>query len=168
MGIRGRGRRMKIFIHAIGHFKENYWVLAEAEYLKRLRKYSEVEVIEYNDEPIPSKSSPSIDEKIKEVECDKILSKLSNNDYVVCLDLNGKCFDSVSLSLELQKWFSLGGSSIHFVIGGSLGLSEKMKKRANVRWTFSPLTFPHQLARIILEEQLYRAFRIAHNEPYHK
>ncbi len=159
---------MKIVIHAIGHFKENYWISAQEEYLKRLRKYADVEVIEYNDEPIPNKASASIEEKIKETECDRILNKLSNSDYLVCLDLNGKSFDSVSLSNELEKWFSLGGSAIHFVIGGSLGLSDKMKKRANVRWTFGPLTFPHQLARIILEEQLYRAFRIAHNEPYHK
>ena len=159
---------MKIFIHAIGHFKEKYWISAQEEYLKRLSKYADVEVIEYNDEPIPNKASEIIEEKIKETECDRILNKLSGSDYLVCLDLNGKTFDSISLSKELEKWFSLGGSSIHFVIGGSLGLSEKMKKRANVRWTFSPLTFPHQLARIILEEQLYRAFRISHNEPYHK
>ena len=159
---------MKIYIHAIGHFKETYWVNAQAEYLKRLKNYADVEVIEYNDEPIPSKATEAIEEKIKNLECDKILSKLSNKDYVIALDLNGKSFDSVQLSGQLEKWFSLGGSTIHFVIGGSLGLSDEMKKRANVRWTFSPLTFPHQLARIILEEQLYRAFRINHNEPYHK
>ena len=159
---------MKIYIHAIGHFKETYWVNAQAEYLKRLKNYADVEVIEYNDEPIPSKATEAIEEKIKNLECDKILNKLNSKDYVVALDLNGKSFDSVQLSEQLEKWFYLGGSTIHFVIGGSLGLSDEMKKRANVRWTFSPLTFPHQLARIILEEQLYRAFRISHNEPYHK
>lgn len=159
---------MKIYIHAIGHFKETYWVNAQAEYIKRLKNYTDIEVIEYDDDPIPNKATGSIEEKIKNSECAKILSKLTNRDYVVCLDLNGKTFDSVELSNQLEKWFLLGGSNIHFVIGGSLGLSDEMKKRANVRWTFSPLTFPHQLARIILEEQLYRAFRIAHNEPYHK
>ncbi len=159
---------MKILIHAIGHFKESYWANAQAEYLKRLRSYAEVEIIEYNDEPIPSKASEALEIKIKDIECDKILNKINGKDYVVALDLNGQSFDSLSLSNQLEKWFSLGNSTINFVIGGSLGLSDKMKKRANVRWTFSPLTFPHQLARIILEEQLYRAFRIAHNEPYHK
>ena len=159
---------MKITIHAIGHFKESYWVSAQAEYLKRLRNYAEVEVIEYDDEPIPQKASESTENKIKEAESKKILAKLSSKDYVIALDLNAKEFDSITLSENLEKWLNLGGSNIHFVIGGSLGLSAEMKKRANVRWTFSPLTFPHQLARIILEEQLYRAFRIIHHEPYHK
>ncbi len=159
---------MKIIIHAIGHFKESYWVNAQREYLKRLKNYADTEVIEYDDEPIPTKASEGIEEKIKNVECDKILNKFNARDFVVALDLKGKSFDSVQLSDQLEKWFSLGGSTVHFVIGGSLGLSDQMKKRANVLWTFSPLTFPHQLARIILEEQLYRAFRISRHEPYHK
>lgn len=159
---------MKIVIHAIGHFKESYWISAEKEYLKRLQNYAEVDVVEYDDEAIPAKASPAIEEQIKRKESNKVLAKLKTSDYVIALDLNAKEWDSVAFSSQLAKWFQSGWSVIHFVIGGSLGLSEEMKKRANVRWTLSPLTFPHQIARILLEEQLYRAFRIAHNEPYHK
>lgn len=159
---------MKIVIHAIGHFKESYWISAEKEYLKRLQNYAEVDVVEYDDEAIPAKASPAIEEQIKRKESSKVLAKLKASDYVIALDLNAKEWDSVAFSSQLVKWFQSGGSVIHFVIGGSLGLSEEMKKRANVSWTLSSLTFPHQIARILLEEQLYRAFRIAHNEPYHK
>ncbi len=159
---------MKITIHAIGHLKETYWKAAEAEYLKRLNPYAQTEVREYDDLPSKQNATPAEETKVKEKECEQILRHLKGSDFVVILDLGHEQLTSEVLSESLTKWFELSGSSIHFVIGGSLGLSAEMKRRANARLCLSKLTFPHQLARIVLLEQLYRSFRIARNEPYHK
>ena len=159
---------MKIVIHAIGHLKETHWKAAEAEYLKRLQPYASTEVREYDDFPSSPKASLADETKVKERECEQILRHLKPSDFVVILDLGHEELTSEELSESLMRWFAVSGAAIHFVVGGSLGLSDEMKRRANARLCLSKLTFPHQLARIVLLEQLYRSFRIARNEPYHK
>lgn len=159
---------MKINIYCIGRIKESYFVDAINEYSKRLSKYVSLNIYEYKDYPIPSNSSLAIEEEIKEKECDQFLSKISENAYMCALDLNKKEYDSVSFSKHLMDMLVKGKGEVNFLIGGSLGLSDKAKSRANESITFSKMTFPHQLCRVILLEQLYRAFKIEHNEPYHK
>lgn len=159
---------MKITVYCIGKLKESYWADAVKEYSKRIQGYSKLEIVELPDFPTPEKASPAIEEEIKEKEGKKVLEKLRPGDFVVALDLNRKEYDSPSFAQEMESWFRQGGSSICFLIGGSLGLSDSLKKRANAFFSFGKMTFPHQLARVMLLEQLYRGFRIAHNEPYHK
>ena len=159
---------MKIVIHAIGHFKESYWKEAQKEYEKRLKGYASLEIVEYDDVAIPVKATEAVEEEVRSKEGKKILSALKPNDFLVLLDLHGPQLDSVALSQKLEEWFVRGSSTIHFAIGGSLGFSAEMKKRGNAVLTLSELTFPHQIARILLLEQLYRSFRILHHEPYHK
>ena len=159
---------MRISIYCIGKLKESYWREAIAEYSKRIQGYAKLEIYEFPDCPTPEKASISVEEEIKNKEGEKILEKLRPSDFVVSLDLNQKEYDSLSFSDQLESWFRQGGSSICFLIGGSLGLSGALKKRASASFSFGKMTFPHQLARVMLLEQLYRAFRIAHHEPYHK
>lgn len=159
---------MKITIYCVGKLKEDYWKEAVAEYLKRLQPYAKTEIVEVGDLPTPEGASEILEEEIKAKEDAKILAKLKPSDYLITLDLKGKEYDSVSFSKQLEKWFSLGGSNLSFVIGGSLGLSKELKERANASVRFGPMTFPHQLARVMLLEQLYRAFKIQKGEPYHK
>ena len=159
---------MKITIYCIGKLKEDYWKSAIAEYSKRISAYAELDIVEFPDIAIPASASTAIEEDIKNKECAKILAKLKPNDYVIALDLNKKEYDSVAFAAHLDEAFARGGASINFVIGGSLGLSDDLKKRANESLSFGKMTFPHQLARVMLLEQLYRAFRINRGEPYHK
>ena len=159
---------MKIRIFAIGTLKEAYWKSACEEYLKRLRPYCDVSVEEFPDYPTKDGAGPKEEEEIKNKEGDKVLSRIKPGEYVIALDLNQKEYDSVSFSSHLQDDFVKGGSSLIFLLGGSLGLSDALKKRANESVCFGKMTFPHQLARVMLLEQLYRSFRIAHHEPYHK
>ncbi len=159
---------MKIIIYCIGKLKESYWADAVAEYSKRIQGYCKLEIVELPDCPTPEKASPTVEREIKEKEGKKVLEKLKPSDFVVALDLNRKEYDSPSFSQEMESWFRQGGSSVSFLIGGSLGLSDSLKNRANAFFSFGKMTFPHQLARVMLLEQLYRGFRIAHNEPYHK
>ena len=159
---------MTITIYCIGHLKESYWREACQEYLKRLKPYADVSIVEVDDIGYKEGAGAKIEAKVKEQEGAKILAKLKPSDYVCALDLGKKEEDSVSFSKHLETMLSRGGSHLSFLIGGSLGLSDELKKRANESLSFSLMTFPHQLSRVILLEQVYRAFRILHHEPYHK
>lgn len=159
---------MKIRLLVVGHLKETYWKEAQNEYLKRLTPYAKVDIEEVDDLPSSKDDSPAEMEEVKNKENAKLLSKIKPNDYVVLLDLGKEQPDSVELSSRLEKWMRDGGSSIAFVIGGSLGLSAEMRKRGNATLTLSKLTFTHQMTRVILLEQIYRSFKILRNEPYHK
>lgn len=165
----GRGLGlMKITIYCIGYLKESYWKAACEEYLKRLKPYADVSIVECPDFPCPEKSSSSEEEAIKKKEGQKVLDKLSPSDYLIALDLHHPECDSPAFATKMEKAFVKGGSKISFVIGGSLGLSDELKKRANEFLTFGEMTFPHSLARVMLLEQIYRGFRILNHEPYHK
>ena len=139
-----------------------------ADYLKRIQPYEKTEIIEVEDEKAPESNSDAENEKVKTTEGSKLLKQIRDTDYVVLLDLAGKEMDSVSLSKHIESVHTRGYNRIVFVIGGSLGVSRELIARANFRWKLSVNTFPHQLCRIIVLEQIYRAFRILHHEPYHK
>jgi len=154
---------MKITVIAPGKIKENWLREGIEEYKKRLRRYCEVDIIEVSDSP---DSLP--EETVKKQEGERILQKIKDKDRVVLLDLGGVKLDSVSFSHSLSENFLEGGAEIIFVIGGSLGVSAEVKKRANQMLCLSTMTFTHQMARLLLLEQCYRAFRIERGEPYHK
>ena len=158
---------MNMALICMGRLKERYWREAAAEYEKRLSRFGKWETIELPDLPEPSNSSPAIEEQIKKKEGDAILSKIRDGDVVVCLCIDGRQMDSVQLSRKMTELIDTGRRVV-FVIGGSLGLSEEVVRRAQVKLSFSPMTFPHQLARIMLLEQTYRAMKIAAGERYHK
>ena len=158
---------MNMALICMGRLKEKYWRDAAAEYEKRLSRFGKWETIELPDLPEPSNSSPAIEEQIKKKEGDAILSKIRDGDIVVCLCIDGKQMDSVQLSKKLTE-LNDTGRRVVFVIGGSLGLAQAVVARAQVKLSFSPMTFPHQLARIMLLEQTYRAMKIASGERYHK
>lgn len=139
-----------------------------ADYLKRIQPYEKTEIIEVDDEKAPESNSDAENEKVKTTEGAKLLKQIRDTDYVVLLDLAGKEMDSVSLSKHIESVHTRGYNRIVFVIGGSLGVSRELIARADFRWKLSVNTFPHQLCRIIVLEQIYRAFRILHHEPYHK
>ena len=159
---------MKINVCCVGKLKENYWKYAVSEYSKRIEGYAKLEIFEAPDFPTPEKASPAIETEIKNKEGKRMLERVKPGDFVVALDLNQKEYTSEEFSSQMEKWLIEGGSSITFLIGGSLGLSEECKKRANASVCFGKMTFPHQLARVMLLEQIYRSFKIAHHEPYHK
>lgn len=150
----------------VGKIKETYLKDAISEYSKRLSKYCKLEIIEINDEQIPDKINNKITENIKNIEGNKILSQLKNS-YVISLDLKGKQFTSEEFSLKLNN-ISLNNSEIVFIIGGSLGLSNEVLQKSNELICFSKMTFPHQLIRVFLLEQIFRAFKISNNETYHR
>ena len=158
---------MNIKIYAIGKCKDFYKTGID-EYTKRLSSYCKLQIIELKDEPIPDKPSASQITKAKEIESGRVLALLKPNEYLVSLDLNQKEMDSVEFSEFLKRKLEDNGANISFVIGGSYGLSDVLKNRANASISFSKMTFPHQLMRVILLEQIYRAFRIINREPYHK
>lgn len=159
---------MRITLYCIGKLKEPYWRMAEQEYVKRLRGYCDFRLIELPDLPAPEGASRAMEESIKQKEGEKVLEKIKPGECLVALDLNKKEYDSVEFSSHLEDLFRRGGSNVSFVIGGSLGLSEALKARADEALSFGRMTFPHQLSRVMLLEQLYRAFKIARHEPYHK
>ena len=159
---------MKIKLIVVGNLKEKYWKDAQNEYLKRISKYAKVELIELKDLPIKGNCSDKDLEQVKVNEGQRILQKIKPQDFVVLLDLNGPQYTSPEMASQLDKWFVSGGSNITFVIGGSLGLSEEVKKRGNATITLGKITLPHQLCRIVLLEQIYRCFKINNNETYHK
>lgn len=158
---------MSMALICMGRLKEKYWRDAASEYEKRLTRYTKFETIELPDLPEPANSSPAIEMQIKEKEGAAILSKLRPDDTVIALCIDGKQMDSVALSQRLTQ-LQDSGKRVVFIIGGSLGLSDAVVARANVKLSFSPMTFPHQLARIMLLEQVYRACKIAAGERYHK
>ena len=159
---------MKIRIIAIGKIKENYLKEGIKEYIARISPFSDIEIVELPDQPVKDNPSDADIEKVKDLEGQKVLSILKNNDFVINLDLNKKEMDSVSFSEYLIKKLEIGGANITFVIGGSYGLSEELKKRANDSISLSKMTFLHQMTRLILLEQIYRAFKIYHHQTYHK
>lgn len=159
---------MKIKIIAVGSIKEEYWRVALEEYKNRLSLYTKIEIIEVKDEPAPPQMSKTLQEKVKLKEGTKILHKIKDKDLVVAVDLNGPQRDSETFAKFIDSLFVRGNSEIVFVIGGSLGLSPEVQKRANEVVTLSKLTFTHQMTRVIVLEQIYRAFKINRNETYHK
>lgn len=159
---------MNISIVTVGKLKEKYLKQGIDEYLKRLTAYAKVEVIEVADEKAPEELSALEMEQVKQKEGERILAKISQDAYVIALAINGKMESSEQLADSLDKLATYGRSKIAFVIGGSLGLSDEVVKRADEQLSFSKMTFPHQLMRLILVEQIYRAFRINRGEPYHK
>lgn len=159
---------MNISIITVGKLKEKYLRNGIDEYLKRLSAYAKVEVIEVPDEKAPEELSELEMLHVKQKEGERILAKLSADTYVMALAIQGKMQSSEELADTLDKLATYGKSKIAFVIGGSLGLSDEVLKRANEQLSFSRMTFPHQLMRLILVEQIYRAFRINRGEPYHK
>lgn len=159
---------MKITVLCVGKVKEKFFTDAIKEYSKRLSRYCKLEIVEVADEKTPDKASEALENQIKEKEGNRILSHISDSDYVIALAINGKERDSVELAEHIRSLGLHGKSSLAFVIGGSLGLSEEVLKRADEKLSFSKMTFPHQLMRVILAEQIYRSYRIIHGEPYHK
>jgi 23S rRNA (pseudouridine1915-N3)-methyltransferase len=159
---------VNISIITIGKLKEKYLKQGIEEYLKRLSSYAKVEIIELTDEKAPENLSESEMEQVKQKEGERILAKISDDTHVIALAINGKQKSSEELAKEIDSLATYGKSKIAFVIGGSLGLSSEVMKRSNAALSFSKMTFPHQLMRLVLVEQIYRAFRIIRNEPYHK
>ena len=159
---------MKIKIYAIGHLKEVYLKQGINEYLERLKPYAQVEIIEVNDESIVANPSPKEIEMAKDKEGQRVIKLLKNDEYLIGLDLVNKQPSSPEFAKYLEDKFVLGGSNISFVIGGSYGLSDELKKRCQDRIGLSNMTFLHQMTRLILLEQIYRAFKINRNEVYHK
>ncbi|ARU60806.1 23S rRNA (pseudouridine(1915)-N(3))-methyltransferase RlmH [Tumebacillus avium] len=159
---------MQINLLAVGKLKEKYWTGAVDEYAKRLSSYCKVNVVEVPDEPTPDNASAAQEEMIKKKEADKLLAKVGERDYVIALAIQGKSVTSEEFAEHLDKMATQGYSTFTFIIGGSLGLHDEVLKRANYKLSFSKFTFPHQMVRVILLEQVYRAFRIQRGEPYHK
>lgn len=159
---------MKIKMIVVGKLKEKYLLAGIQEYLKRMQAYCKVEVYEVADESIPDHASLAQETIVKAKEGRKILDKVKQDDYMILLDVSGKQIDSVELSQHIERCMVSGKSSIAFVIGGSLGHGEEVLERADYRLSFSKMTFPHQLMRLLLVEQIYRAFKIMKNETYHK
>lgn len=154
---------MKVTIIAVGSLKEKYLKDAVAEYKKRLSKYSVVDIVELADE-----ANIKDEKKVKELEGKKIISALPKSSYVVMLDLGGQQLDSVQFAHKIKDIQTYNNANITFLIGGSLGFSEEVYKIADYKICFSKMTFPHQLMRVFLLEQIYRSFKILNNEPYHK
>lgn len=159
---------MKITIIAVGKIKEKFYRDAVEEYLKRLSKYCKVEIIELTDEKTPDKITELSSKRILAIEGERILSKIKPDAFVCTLEIQGKRYDSVSFANMINDLGIKGKSHIQFIIGGSLGLHESVSKCSDCKISFSDMTFPHQLMRVILCEQIYRAYRIIQNEPYHK
>ena len=158
---------LTINVICIGKIKEKFFKDAIDEYSKRLSKYCKLNILELPDEKIPDKINQNIENEIKSKECDNIINHIKKDSYVICLDLKGKEFSSEEFSASIDK-ISMQNSKITFVIGGSLCLTNKLLSLADEKICFSKMTFPHQLIRIFLLEQLFRAFKISNGENYHK
>lgn len=159
---------MKTRVICIGRLKERFWEDAVSEYKKRLSKFTELEITELPDEKPPHDPSPAEIEAVREAECARILDKLSGSEYVIALDPRGKQLASEELASKLQSVMLEGKSRIAFIIGGSYGLTEEVRRRADLVLSFSKMTFSHRIFRAMLLEQVYRAFKINAGEPYHK
>lgn len=159
---------MKIKIYAIGKIKEAYLKVGIEEYVTRIKPYCGIKIIEVKDEPISDNPSAKDIEKAKDNEGKRVIKLLKNNEYLIALDLNKKQFKSEQFADFLMQKLTENGSSISFVIGGSYGLSDELKARSNYSISLSDLTFLHQMSRLILLEQIYRAFKILNKEVYHK
>lgn len=159
---------MKIKVVTVGKLKEKYLKDGIAEYSKRISRFAKFEMIELSDEKTPDKASESENQKILEIEGQRILSKIADRDFVIVLAIEGKTFFSEEFSKQLEETSIKGFSTLTFIIGGSLGLSSSVKNRANLSISFGRLTLPQQLMRLVLVEQIYRAFTIQQGFPYHK
>ncbi|AKF93742.1 23S rRNA (pseudouridine(1915)-N(3))-methyltransferase RlmH [Brevibacillus laterosporus] len=159
---------MQITIITVGKLKEKYLKEGIAEYVKRLSAYCKLNVVEVNDEKAPEELSVTEMEQVKRKEGERILAHIKQDHYVIALAIEGQMWSSEKLSSEMDKLALHGRSQVAFVIGGSLGLADEVLKRADAKLSFSKMTFPHQLMRLVLVEQIYRAFRISRGEPYHK
>lgn len=159
---------MRITIVCVGKIKERFYREAVDEYIKRLGKYCKPEIIEVPDEKTPEGAGAALEEQIKLKEGKRILEKLREDAFICTLEIGGRRFSSEGLAKWLEKLAISGTNHIAFVIGGSLGLHEDVRRRSDMSLSFSDMTFPHQLMRVILAEQVYRAFRIINGEPYHK
>ena len=159
---------MKITIICVGKLKEDFYKKAVSEYAKRLGRYCRLEIIEVSDEKTPEDAGPVMEEQIKEREAARILKHVKEDAYVFTLEITGSQPDSLAFSRMLSRLTIQGKSHFQFIIGGSLGLHKSVSLAANQAVSFSNMTFPHQLMRVILLEQIYRSYRIMHGEPYHK
>lgn len=159
---------MRITVIAVGKIKEKFYEQAIAEYSKRLSRYCKLNIIQVADEKTPDSAGECLERQIKEKEGGRILAGIKDGAYVIALAIEGELPDSVALAGKLESLGVSGSSHIVFIIGGSLGLSEKVLERADYKLSFSNMTFPHQLMRVILLEQIYRSYRIISGEPYHK
>ena len=159
---------MTIRILCIGKLKERFYADAVSEFVKRLSRYASVEILELADERAPEQLSAAQREQVKDAEGKRMLARVSEGDFLVALDQRGTELSSEQLSVHMQSWMSAGKSRIAFAIGGSLGHSEAVLARADFRLSFGKPTFSHQIFRIMLLEQIYRAFKIMNGEPYHK
>ena len=159
---------MKITLLTVGKIKEKYFTSAIAEYSKRLSRYCKLEIIEVADEKTPDKASEALERQIKEKEGKRLLAYMKEDAYIIALAINGKMLSSEQLAQKIEKLGVSGKSHIIFIIGGSLGLADEILKKADYLLSFSPMTFPHQLMRVVALEQIYRAYKINQNEPYHK
>lgn len=159
---------MKIKVVTVGKLKEKYLKDGIAEYSKRISRFAKLEMIELADEKTPDRASESENQKILEIEGQRILSKVADRDFVIVLAIEGKTLSSEEFSKQLEEASIKGFSTLTFIIGGSLGLAQDVKNRANLSVSFGRLTLPHQLMRLVLVEQIYRAFTIQQGSPYHK
>ncbi len=159
---------MKITLLTVGKIKEKFYKDAVAEYCKRLNRYCNLTIVEVSDEKTPDKPNETLECQIRQKEGQRLLDKLNPDAYTIVLAIDGKNIDSVSLSKKLDQITLNGNSHLQFIIGGSLGLDQAVLEKADFKLSFGAMTFPHQLMRVILLEQIYRAFRISNNEPYHK
>ena len=157
---------LHINVICVGKIKESFFRDAILEYSKRLSRFCNLTITELQDEKIPEKASEKIEQEIKEKEGQNIISHIKKDSYVIALDLTGKELDSVALSQKIEN-LSISNSSITFIIGGTLGISSEVLNCADEKICFSKMTFPHQLIRVFLLEQLFRAFKISNNETYH-
>jgi 23S rRNA (pseudouridine1915-N3)-methyltransferase len=163
-----KGHVMHIQILTVGKLKERYLVDGIAEYVKRLGPYAKMQMIEVPDEKAPENMSPAEEQQVRVKEGERLLAKLGADVYVVALAIDGEMWTSEQLAGSLDKLATYGRSQVAFVIGGSLGLSSELLRRADMRLSFGRMTLPHQLMRLVLVEQIYRAMRINRGEPYHK
>lgn len=159
---------MNISVICVGKLKEKYWTQAVAEYAKRLSGYCSLDIVELKEARLPDRAGPAEEQAVKEAEGAEILKRLQDNMYVITLEVKGKELSSEKLAEKIDSLAVGGRSNIAFVIGGSLGLSEEVSKRSDFRLSFSQMTFPHQMMRVILLEQVYRSFKIIRHETYHK
>lgn len=159
---------MKIKLVVVGKLKEKYLKDGIAEYSKRLSRFTKIEIVEVADEKTPDKATDAENQKIMKKESERIMSKISDRDYVIALAIEGEQFPSEKFSQRMEDITVKGYSDITFIIGGSLGLDPDIKNRANLLMSFGKLTLPHQLMRLVLIEQIYRSFMIQQGSPYHK
>lgn len=159
---------MKITVLAVGKIREKYLQDAIAEYRKRLSKCCKLEIIEVADEKVPEQASTAMEERIRDKEAKRLLKYVKRDDYVITLEIQGKMLTSEELADKVDQLGIQGKSRICFVIGGSIGLGREIRERADYALSFSKMTFPHPLMRVILLEQVYRGYRIINGEPYHK